>query len=103
MTNPRIIQQKALSKVSPGKPTIIAVHTTIPKIGNSGTIGVLNGRFKLGSFLRRIITPRQTNTNANSVPIEVRSPATLTGTNAANNPTNTNNTILLLYGVRNFG
>src|SRR6185503_15659172 len=82
---------------------IIAVQTMIPNIGTSGTNGVLNGLCKLGSFLRRIITPAQTSTKANRVPIEVRSPATVPGTNPANKPTNTNNTILLLYGVRNFG
>ena len=94
---------KALSKVSFGKPTIIAAQTIIPRIGTKGTAGVLKPRFKFGSFLRIIITPKRTSTNANSVPIEVKSPATLTGTNAANNPTNTNKTISLLYGVRNFG
>ena len=65
---------------------IMPAHTTIPNIGTKGTRGVLNGRTRPGSFFLKIITPTQTTTNANKVPIEVRSPATLSGKNAANKP-----------------
>ena len=82
---------------------IIAVQTRIPRMGTKGTNGVLNGLIRFGSVLRKINTPIQTNTNANNVPIDVRSPAILDGRNAANKPTNTKRIILLLYGVLNFG
>ena len=69
--------------------TIMAEQTKIPKIGTKGTKGVLNGRTRVGSFFRMIKIPRHTNTKANKVPIDVKSPATLPGTNPANNPTKT--------------
>lgn len=82
-----IIHRNALSKVWLGKEMIIAVHTSIPKMGTSGTNGVVKGRTLSGSFLRMIHTPAHTNTNAKSVPMLVRSPATLPGTNAEKAPT----------------
>ena len=81
----------------------MAEQIMIPSIGTNGTSGVLKGRTIPGSLLRNIQIPAHTSTNANRVPIEVRSPATLPGTNAANKPTKTNRIILLLYGVLNLG
>lgn len=60
-------------------------------MGTKGTNGVLNGRSISGDFMRKIQTPILTNTKANNVPKEVRSPATLPGIKAANKPTKMNN------------
>ena len=76
---------------------IIAKQITAPKIGTNGTSGVLNGRSISGDLRLSIQTPRLTNTKANKVPNEVKSPATLPGTNAAKAPTNTNNKIFDFY------
>ena len=69
---------------------IIAKQITAPKIGTNGTNGVLNGLSISGDLRLKIQIPALTNTNANKVPKEVKSPATLPGTNAANPPTNMN-------------
>ena len=61
----------------------MAVQIKIPRIGIRGTSGVLNGRTNSGFLTLIIQTPRLTNTNANKVPKEVKSPATLPGINAA--------------------
>lgn len=57
------------SQLSIGKEAIINTQTIIPMIGTNGTKGVLNGRSKLGSDLRRTNIPTQTNVKANKVPI----------------------------------
>lgn len=67
-------------------PNIIALQTSIPRIGTKGTKGVLKLRFKSGRFMRNIQTPAQTNINANRVPMLVMSPTISPGTKAANNP-----------------
>ena len=69
----------------------MAKQITAPKIGTNGTNGVLNGLSISGDLRLKIQIPALTNTNANKVPNEVRSPATLPGTKAANPPTKTNN------------
>src|SRR4051812_24952474 len=75
----------------------------MPRIGTTGTIGVLNWRGALGSRTRRIHTPAHTSTNANSVPIDVISPTMSSGRNAANTPTNTKNSRFDFHGVRYLG
>lgn len=60
-------------------------------MGTKGTQGVLKGRGVAGSDFRITITPIQTSTKANKVPIDTISPTTLTGTKAANKLTNTAN------------
>ena len=72
------------------KANIIAKQITAPKIGTNGTNGVLNGRSILGDFTLKIQMPALTNTKANKVPKEVKSPATLPGTKAAKAPTKMN-------------
>ncbi len=80
------------------------MFTTTPRIGTSGTSGVLNGRGVLGSRTRSTHTPdRQTSTKANSVPIDVMSPTRSSGRNPANMPTKPKNTRLVRYGVRYLG
>src|SRR4051812_7260508 len=87
--------------VSPGKNTIMKRQVPIPKIGTSGTSGVLNALGASGIFTRMIQTPIHTSMNANSVPMLVISPTTLAGTNAANKLTNTMNSRLDFAGVLN--
>jgi hypothetical protein len=58
----------------------------MPKIGTKGTSGALNGRLISGSVFLKIITPALTKIKASNVPILVKSPATLPGTNPANAP-----------------
>ena len=70
-----------------------------PKIGTNGTNGVLNGLSISGDFTLKIQTPALTNTKANKVPNDVKSPATLPGTKAANAPTKTNKIQLDVYRV----
>lgn len=103
MATPTIIQTKALSKVFTGNEIIIPPQTIAPRIGTKGTNGVLNGRSRLGLFRRRIHTPRLTNTKAKSVPILVKSPATLPGINPPKIPTKANRIMLDLYGVLKVG
>ena len=55
----------------------------IPAIGTKGTRGVLNVLGASGIFLRITITPIQTNTKANKVPILTICPKSLTGTKPA--------------------
>ena len=47
----------------------------IPRIGTTGTIGVLKGRGMFGRLYLSTITPKHTITNASSVPIETNSPS----------------------------
>ena len=64
--------------------------------------GVLKGLTMLGSDFLNNITPIQTNTNANKVPIEVRSPAQLSGKNPPKMDTKKNKRTFDFQGVRNF-
>ncbi len=76
---------------------------TIPKIGTSGTIGVLNGRCRSGLRRRRIHTPAHTMANASSVPIFTSSLSLPIGSNAGINATIAPTTMFEIHGVRNFG
>ena len=75
----------------------------IPKIGTSGTRGVLNGRLASGFVILITQMPAHTKINAKSVPKLVKSPATLPGTNPPKSETNTNRIMFDLKGVRNLG
>ncbi len=86
MTRPISIQANAVSWVRLSSDTIIPLQIRIPRIGTRGTMGVRNGRAREGSERRMIITPMQTRTKANSVPMDVRSPAREPGINPANRP-----------------
>ena len=82
---------------------LIATFTAIPRIGNSGTNGVLNGRGVSGCVFLIMIIPTHTITNANKVPMLVIFPTTLIGTNAAKHETKIISIRLHFHGVRNFG
>src|SRR6185503_5955827 len=78
-------------------------QATIEMIGVQGTPGTRNGRGLPGSDRRRKITPADTSTNANKVPMFVRSTTSAMFANAANVPTNRPVRIVPTYGVRYFG
>src|SRR6185437_3168207 len=68
-----------------------------------GTHGTRNGRGRSGSRRRRKITPADTSTNANSVPMLVRSTTSEMFANAENVATNTPVRMVPTYGVLYFG
>lgn len=55
----------------------------MPKAGNSGVNGFLNGLGKLGWVFLNTITPKQTNTNAAKVPMLTSSASAPSGTRPA--------------------
>src|SRR5208283_2146833 len=55
--------------------------------GNHGTKGTRNARLRSGCLRRRKITPRETSTKANKVPMLARSAASAISTNPAGMPT----------------
>src|SRR5215472_4383833 len=67
------------------------------------TAGVRNVRGNSGSRTRRNNMPIETITNASSVPMETRLPASLTVKTAAKQATTIPVTIVVIHGVRNFG
>src|SRR5882672_10814305 len=71
--------------------------------GRSGIHGVLNGRDRYGSLCLRIITPAQTSTKANSVPMFVSSTILSSGENRAKKATKIPVQIVVTCGVRYFG
>src|SRR5471032_1109185 len=82
---------------------IIAKFQTMPRMGTSGTSGVLNGRGASGFFTRITHTPAHTITNANSVPMLVIWPTMLSGRKAENGATKKKNSMFERHGVWNFG
>src|SRR5690348_3697143 len=102
MTNPITIHASAVNCVVLSNEMIIAAQTRTPNEDTIGTSGALNGRTALGCFTLMIHTPALTNTNANKVPMLVRSPVISPGNKVAKPPTNKNNIQLDLNGVLNF-
>src|SRR5689334_8288883 len=88
-------------QVRPVRLTIIASEITIPRMGTTGTHGVLNGRSRLGSLRRITHTPAHTITNASSVPMLTISSRTLIGKEAASTATKVPTVIEEIHGVRN--
>src|ERR1019366_5339990 len=82
---------------------IIAKFQTMPRIGSSGTSGVLNGLGASGFFTRITHTPAHTITKANRVPMLVMCPTMLKGRNAEKGATKKKNSMLDRQGVWNFG
>ena len=82
---------------------IMAKFQTIPRIGTSGTSGVLKGRGAFGFLTRMTHTPAHTMTNANSVPMLVMCPTMLKGRNAEKGATKKKNSRFERHGVWNLG
>ena len=89
MTSPINNQAPNRNQFVQPRPTIIAPQTRIPRIGTTGTQGVLNALGISGSVFLNIITAAQTSIKAKRVPMLVISPTMSPGTNAANAPTTT--------------
>src|SRR4030095_13365990 len=96
------IHARATNCVLASNDMIMAPHTNTPNVDTTGTNGTLNGRGTPGCFILIIHTPIQTNTNANKVPILVRSPVMSPGNKVAKPPTKRNNIQFDLNGVLNF-
>jgi hypothetical protein len=71
--------------------------------GVMGTNGTRNGRGRSGSLRRSTITPADTSTKANNVPMLVRSTTSEMFANAENAATNTPVRMVPTYGVLYFG
>src|SRR5471030_3042806 len=96
-------QMPNLIHVTEGSCHIKYKHATMEMSGVSGTHGTRKGRTRSGSMRRRKITPAETSTNANSVPMLVRSTTSAMFANAANTATNTPVRMVPTYGVLYLG
>src|SRR6184192_880052 len=85
-----------------GSETMRYAADRAPSGATTKTAGVLNARGKVGSRTRSTITPIDTITNASSVPIDTRLPASRTVSRDATMATTTP-VIDVRYGVWNFG
>src|SRR5664280_1128807 len=103
MNSPTVNHPPNLIHVIHGSPSIRYKHETIPKIGTSGTKGVLKLLSLEGSFFLRIIIPMQTRMNANRVPMFVRSTISSILVNIEVMPTTAPVRIVVTYGVLNLG
>src|SRR5438128_362019 len=79
------------------------MQATMEISGVTGTHGTRNGRGRSGSMRRRKITPAETSTNANNVPMFVKSTTSAMFANAANAATKTPVKIVPTYGVLYLG
>src|SRR5579863_1054727 len=96
-------QMRRRYQVFAGRLAMAASEVMMPRMGTSGTHGVLKGRGKSGRFRRRTQTPAQTITKASRVPILTRTARSPIGIRAAKNATQTPTTIEVIQGVRNRG
>src|SRR5215469_10934795 len=87
MTKPIASQTKKRIQVMTKSPAIRATQRTTEISGNKGTIGTRKPRGRSGCDRRRNNTPRDTRTNAKSVPMLERSAASPISTNPAGIPT----------------
>src|SRR5713226_4265909 len=87
MHRPSVSHIKNRSHVITVNPVINPPHKTIEISGNQGTKGTRKARLRSGCLRRRRITPSETRTKANSVPILERSAASPMSTTPAGTPT----------------
>src|ERR1700739_5178001 len=78
-------------------------HSATEIRGNQGTNGTRNARLRSGCLRRRKITPSETRTNANRVPMLARSAASPMSTSPAEIPTAKHAIHVDQYGVLYFG
>src|SRR5579859_2898155 len=86
--------------VSVARLIIMASEITIPRMGTTGTHGVLKGRGSSGLRFRKTHTPAHTITNASNVPMETISSSTLMGSDAARTATKKPTVSDEIHGVR---
>ncbi len=89
--------------MSTGSPSITHAHASAPRTPTTQGAGTVKGRGCFGLERRRIGTPRQTSTNARSVPIETSSPTRCIGIEPPARQTNTPVTTVAMCGVLYFG
>src|SRR5580692_1059366 len=77
MAKPMASQTTKRIHVITVNPVINPPHRRIEISGNQGTNGTRNPRRRWGSLRRKMMTPRETKTKANSVPMLERSAASL--------------------------
>src|SRR5258708_21328144 len=87
MIRPNASQTKKWIQVLTVRPAINPVQRTTDISGKSGENGTRNPRGRLGSRLRKKITPRETRTKAKRVPMFDKSAASPISTNPAGIPT----------------
>src|ERR1043166_10032599 len=100
---PTTNQMMSRRQVVQGSEIIRYAAEIAPSGATMKTAGVLNARGRLGSRTRSTITPMDTITNASSVPIETRFPASRTVSSDATIATAIPVTIEVMYGVWNLG
>src|SRR5438477_10676447 len=103
MTIPNANKKNSRSHDSHGSDTIRAIADSAPMGATNHTAGVLNVRGNSGSRIRSTRTPIETITNARSVPMETRLPASRTVNTAAKMATTTPVMMVVIHGVQNFG
>src|ERR1035437_3856034 len=103
MTNPSASQITKRSQVISVSPNISPPHRITDISGNHGTKGTRNARLRSGCLRRRNMTPSETSTKANSVPMLARSAASPISTSPAGMPTAKQAIQVDQYGVLNFG
>src|SRR5713101_2463784 len=91
------------SQVPQGRAAINAIAEMAPAGATNQTAGVVNLRGRLGSRTRNTIMPAETITNASSVPIEQRLPASRTVKIAEKQATPMPVIIEVIQGVRKRG
>src|SRR5205814_6774331 len=87
MHKPSASQTKKRNQVITVSPVIRPPHNSTETRGNQGTNGTRKARARLGCLRRRKMTPNETSTNANRVPILERSAASPISTSPAGIPT----------------
>src|ERR1700679_205128 len=98
-----ISQTKNRTHVITGRPVISNTQKTTERTGITGPNGTRNPRYRSGSLYRSTITPIETSTNANSVPMFDISANVPTSNNPAGIATSTPATQVANAGVRNRG
>src|SRR5205809_2767030 len=103
MTMPTTNQMMSRRQVVHGSEIMRYAADNAPSGATTKTAGVLKARGNVGSRTRSTITPIDTITNASSVPIDTRLPASRTVSRDATMATTIPVTIDVRYGVWNLG
>src|SRR6202795_5007579 len=103
MSNPSASQMTKRSQVITVSPVISPPHNRTEINGNHGTNGTRKARGRSGCLRRRKMTPSDTKTNANRVPMLERSAASPMSTSPAGIPTAKQAIQVDQYGVLNLG
>src|ERR1700679_2132673 len=98
-----ISHTKNSTKVITGKPVISSTQQRTDRTGITGPNGTRNPRCRSGSLYRNTITPSETSTNANSVPMFDIAANVPTSNSPAGIATSTPATQVANAGVRNRG